>query len=129
MADEHAGVKVATEQVLLTSTPEDIDRVVAPEESMAMHQVHVAGRLRGVSEDVVHATTCLYTATPDGRFVVDKHPELDHVTLVSACSGHGFKHSAGLGEAVAAELLGQAAGFDLSAFRLSAQAWARRRCV
>lgn len=124
MADEHPGVKIASEQMALTTTPQDVDRDVGSEESHAMYRLHIAGRLRGLRDELVHATTCLYTSTADGRFVVDRHPELEHVMLVSACSGHGFKHSAGLGEAVAASLLGQTAGFDLSPFRLSAQAWA-----
>ena len=45
----------------------------------------------------VHDSTCLYTSTADGRFVIDRHPALGHVTVLSACSGHGFKHSAAIG--------------------------------
>jgi sarcosine oxidase len=43
----------------------------------------------------------LYTATPDFHFVIDRHPERAGVIVASACSGHGFKHSAAVGEAVA----------------------------
>jgi len=47
------------------------------------------------------------------------------VTVVSACSGHGFKHSAALGEAVADTLLGRAPQVDLAPF-----SWAAlRRCL
>jgi len=49
----------------------------------------------------VKALRCLYTVTPDGDFVIDWDPEREHVLLVSPCSGHGFKHSAGVGDAVA----------------------------
>jgi sarcosine oxidase len=40
------------------------------------------------------------------------------VLIVSACSGHGFKHSAGLGEAIAEQVLGRASshGLDLQPF-------------
>ena len=41
-----------------------------------------------------------------------------NVTVVSACSGHGFKHSAGLGVALAQRLLGQAGEVDLGVFAL-----------
>lgn len=44
---------------------------------------------------------------------------MSRVTVVSACSGHGFKHSAGLGAALAARLAGDADPIaDLSPFRL-----------
>ena len=39
--------------------------------------------------------------TPDAGFIIDRHPACDAVLIVSACSGHGFKHSAAIGEAVA----------------------------
>ena len=42
---------------------------------------------------------------------------MDRVLVVSACSGHGFKHSAGIGEAVAAELAGAGGTVDLSTLR------------
>ena len=45
--------------------------------------------------------TCLYTVTPDSHFLIDRHPRNERVLVVSPCSGHGFKHSAGIGEAVA----------------------------
>ena len=45
--------------------------------------------------------TCLYTVTPDLHFLIDRHPRNERVLVVPPCSGHGFKHSAGIGEAVA----------------------------
>jgi sarcosine oxidase len=125
MVDSHPGVKLAAEQTADTTTPEHIERSVADAENDAVYERHVRGRMRGIRNVVVHATTCLYTSTPDGRFVVDRHPELEQVTIVSACSGHGFKHSPALGEAVAARLLGRQPRFDLSVFAFAAQAWAR----
>jgi sarcosine oxidase len=51
--------------------------------------------------------------------VIDRHPRYDSVLIVSACSGHGFKHSAAIGEAVAQCLTGHQPDIDLSAFSLS----------
>jgi glycine/D-amino acid oxidase-like deaminating enzyme len=67
---------------------------------------------------VIRTASCLYTCTEGARFVIDRHPEHDTVTIVSACSGHGFKHSPAIGEAIARRLTGQAprAGIDLSPF-------------
>ena len=72
--------------------------------------------LRGVTPRSVRDTTCLYTVTADGRFAIDRHPDAPDVTIVSACSGHGFKHSAAVGEAVAEGLLGRTPRVDLSSF-------------
>ena len=48
--------------------------------------------------------------------MIDRHPEHDAVLIVSACSGHGFKHSPAIGEAVAQWLTGQQPDTDLGAF-------------
>lgn len=44
---------------------------------------------------------CLYTMTPDKRFIVGVLPWAPSVVVVSACSGHGFKFGPAIGEAVA----------------------------
>jgi sarcosine oxidase len=67
----------------------------------------------------VKAVSCLYTVTPDFGFVIDCHPESDRVLIVSPCSGHGFKHSPAIGEAVAAWADDGAAPFGIDAFRFA----------
>jgi sarcosine oxidase len=116
MADAHAGVKVATEQTLATTTADAVERRVTAEETAAMFETHVRGRLRGLQPTTAHTATCLYTSLPEGRFVVDRHPTVDGVTVVSACSGHGFKHAAAIGEAVADAVLGRTPHVDLAPF-------------
>lgn len=111
-------VKVATEQYGAACDPGTMDRTVAPEEAAAMHAAHVAGRLRGAALAPARSAACLYTVTPDSGFVIDRHPEMDRVIVVSACSGHGFKHSAGIGDAVAELACGGRSGIDLAPFRL-----------
>lgn len=121
MADEIDGVKVAMEQVSHSSDPDAVERRVSAAEIAAMHALHVRGRLRGVTAESAAAATCLYTSSRDGTFIVDQHPDMPGVTVVSPCSGHGFKHSAGLGEALAQRLLGQTPFTDLAPFALAAQ--------
>lgn len=109
------GVKVATEQYgEATRDPDRLRTEVSPGEHEAMFRTHVAGRLRGVRPGALRSSACMYTVTPDSGFVVDWMPGDARVLLASACSGHGFKHSAGLGEAVAAALTGIGGG--LAAF-------------
>jgi len=63
--------------------------------------------------------TCLFTNVPDGHFVVDRLPNAPNVTVVSACSGHGFKFAPVIGEVVADLSTGTTPRFDLDFFRLS----------
>lgn len=112
-------VKVGTEQYEIATTAESCDRAVAPGDAAALHLEHLAGRLGGISERIVRTETCLYTVTPDFDFIIDRHPAMERVTVVSACSGHGFKHSAGIGEAVAELLATGRSPVDLAPFRLS----------
>jgi len=83
-----------------------------------MYDEYIAPRFPDVSGKCLRAVTCLYTVTPDAKFIVDVFPGCKNVMFASACSGHGFKHSAAVGEALAAWALGRPARVDLSAFRL-----------
>jgi sarcosine oxidase len=114
-----AGVKVAGEAYATVADPDTVARDVSDQESASLYSRHVAGRLRGVSARSVDAKACLYTVTPDAGFIVDRAPGMDRVLVVSACSGHGFKHSAALGEAIAEQVVDGASRIPLDAFALS----------
>ncbi len=112
------GIKLGTEQYAQAVDPEAVDRSVGEDEAREMFARHVAGRLHGVAGRMVRARACLYTTTPDRGFVVDRHPGLPRVLLASACSGHGFKHSAALGEAIAQQIIDGRSAIDLAPFAL-----------
>ena len=114
------GAKIATEQYRRSLRPEAIEALEPATESEAreMHERLVAGNLPGLGRGLVKAVTCIYTATPDFQFLVDRHPQMPRVIVASPCSGHGFKHSAALGEALAAMALGREPGQDLAPFSL-----------
>ena len=117
-----SGVKVATERYRRTVDPEHLDRSVTPKDEREMFETHIAGRLAGLSPLCLESAACCYTVTPDAQFLIDTHPDQDRVLVVSACSGHGFKHSAALGEAIAERAssplssVSQLAPFALSRF-------------
>jgi sarcosine oxidase len=67
----------------------------------------------------VRTVSCLYTCAAGSRFLIDRHPEHDNVVIVSACSGHGFKHSPAIGEAVAQWLGDGHSTIDLAPFRFA----------
>ena len=112
-------LKVATERYGAPAEMAQLDRIVSRTESAAMFDVHVAGRLRGVNAAVERTVVCAYTVTPDFGFIIDQHPSMPRVLVISACSGHGFKHSAGIGEAVAALLAEGRSTCDLAPFGLA----------
>ncbi|MCW2295014.1 monomeric sarcosine oxidase [Pseudomonas sp. BIGb0408] len=112
-------IKIATEQYLESCDPDALDRSVRQADIDALYDAHVAGRLLGVSKRVLKSKVCTYTLTPDFNFIIDAHPHLANVTLVSACSGHGFKHSAGIGEALAMHHCNEPGAVDLSPFTLA----------
>jgi sarcosine oxidase len=113
------GVKVATEQYDTVTTAESIQREVSPDEAAAMHQNLIAPFLPQLPADCPRASSCLYTVTSDFGFVIDRHPQVERVIIASCCSGHGFKHSAAIGEALAELALTGRSPIDLAPFRLS----------
>jgi len=112
------GVKVGTEQYGWTVDPDAVPRDVGEAEIAALHRDYMAPRFPEISSKCLRSTTCLYTVTPDAKFIVDKFRNLETVWFASACSGHGFKHSAAIGEAMARQALGETALVDLSMFGL-----------
>jgi sarcosine oxidase len=111
--------KVATEQYETRTTADTVDRGVDPAESAKFYRDHVQGRMAGVTPRVIQAAACLYTVTPDRGFIIDRHPDQDRVFVISACSGHGFKHSAGIGNVVAEKVAEGRSSIDLSPFSVS----------
>jgi len=104
-----AGIKLGTEQFTSTTDPDNVARDVTEQDAHAFHARHVAPFLRSVSPRLLQARTCLYTETADANFIIDRLPGNHRVHVVSACSGHGFKHSAAIGEALAARIAGDRA--------------------
>ena len=113
------GVKVATEQYAESTTPETATREVSAAEARRMHEELVAPCFPEISARCVKAAACLYTATPDFHFAIGRHPDMPAAIIASPCSGHGFKHSAAVGEALAQLALEGTSRLDLSAFALS----------
>lgn len=48
-----------------------------------------------------HHTTCMYTVSTDGHFIVGQYPSMDDVYIVIGLSGHGYKFASVLGEIMA----------------------------
>jgi len=65
---------------------------------------------------------CQYEQSPDGHFIIDRHPEAHNAWLAGGGSGHGFKHGPAIGEMLSGLVLDQKSPdpfFALSRFRRS----------
>ncbi len=113
------GVKLATESYAQTTTPDARQPPATRAEIDQLRHRFVAPYLRWLGAEPVRTVSCLYTCTRGSRFVIDRHPEHDAVLIVSPCSGHGFKHSPAIGEAVAQWATEVATDIDLARFSLA----------
>ena len=68
---------------------------------------------------VLRTTTCYYNNTPDDDFLIDWHPSIENLLLVTGFSGHGFKFGPLIGRISAELLLAGRASFDIERFSLA----------
>lgn len=112
-----AGIKLASHVLGRRFDPDEADRPIIPED---LAKVTEYGRRRfpDLGSTVAYAAACLYTMTPDENFIVDTVPGMPKVTLVSGCSGHGFKFTVLLGKLAADLATGHDVGWNLEPWRL-----------
>lgn len=116
---DSSGLKIATEQYERTVALDRVERRVSCAEIADMYRRFVAPNFRGVGARCLKSATCLYTVSPDAGFIIDRHPGSERVIVASCCSGHGFKHSAAIGEILCDFATGGQSRFDLAPFRLA----------
>lgn len=91
------GVKVAEDHAGAETDPDD--RSFEIDEVGRQRLIrYVTERLPGLDPKPVTELTCLYTSTPDNRFVLERRGRL---VIGSACSGHGFKFAPKTGDMLA----------------------------
>lgn len=117
--DGRPGVKLLTEQYDSSTQPDEVERAVQPEEAADIYQRLTRPRLRGLRARALHGEVCLYTLTADEHFLIDRHPASERVVLASPCSGHGFKHSAAIGECLVQLALDGGCALDIADFRFA----------
>ena len=113
------GFKIASESYRETTTADGVDRSIGIEEVASFYAQYVAPNFDGVSARCLKSAVCLYTVTPDFGFVIDWLPGSERVLVASACSGHGFKHSATIGEILAELTTVGRSRFDMAPFRFA----------
>jgi glycine/D-amino acid oxidase-like deaminating enzyme len=94
-------IKVAEHtQGLVVADPLAVERAQQPDDLVRLAPFldeHIPGLARAPERFSI----CMYTKSPDSHFCIDRHPEFDNVTIAAGFSGHGFKFTSVLGEALA----------------------------
>ena len=94
------GVKVARHSGGETvADPSHVDRDFDTEDR-ALVEAFLAGQLPGVTPQLNDHSMCMYTVTADEHFIVDVHPQHGNVAFAAGLSGHGFKFTGVLGQAL-----------------------------
>ncbi len=115
---KNGGIKIASEQYAVETTPEFVERAVLQTEIDDMYERCIKPCLPAVGKDCLKTAVCLYTMTPDSGFVMDYLPCSSKMIVCSPCSGHGFKHSAAIGECVAELVTSGETSLDIAPLRL-----------
>lgn len=99
------GVKVAEHSGgAAIARPEDRGDAAEPGESEAI-DAFLGARIPALAGRPGKFQRCLYEVSADHHFLIDRHPLSDRVVFAAGLSGHGFKFSPVLGEALAAMTL------------------------
>ncbi|HET8625470.1 MAG TPA: FAD-dependent oxidoreductase [Gemmatimonadales bacterium] len=106
--NERRGFKVADDSRGPPIDPTTEERLPSAE-GLARARDVLRRRFPGLTTaPLVEARVCQYEQSPDGDFILDRHPLADNVWLAGGGSGHGYKMGPAVGEHVARLVLGTA---------------------
>jgi len=112
---ENPGVKVCRHHGGDVTTADEIAREPTREDEQLVRSF-VQARLPAADGPLVAARVCMYTNTPDDRFVVGAHPDHSGVFVAGGFSGHGFKFAPVIGEVIADMVTAGATRHEVSFF-------------
>jgi sarcosine oxidase len=98
------GLKAAFHGLGQLTTADEVDRDVDMARDVTPIVQALEQWMPGAAATYCEATPCMYSLTPDGNFVIDRHPAHANVILCGGFSGHGFKFAPVIGE-IAADLV------------------------
>ncbi|MGI8601558.1 MAG: N-methyl-L-tryptophan oxidase [Verrucomicrobiales bacterium] len=96
-------------------TAESVDRKIRADD---VSEMRAACRefLPALDGELLEATVCLYTLSPDLNFVIGYHPAHPQVKIAAGFSGHGFKFCTVVGEILADLVSDGRTNYDISLF-------------
>jgi sarcosine oxidase len=95
------GVKIAAHSGgRIVHDPLEVDRGIDAGEQGCITD-WVTSYLPAVTHERTNHAVCLYTMSPDGHFLLGRHPDHPQVVLAAGFSGHGYKFASVVGEILA----------------------------
>ena len=110
--DGTKGIKFMTEQYTNEVHPNRTHYFITDEQVRSVYEKYVQPSIKGITRTCLKRSACFYTVTKDARFLMDFHPACKSVLFASPCSGHGFKHSAAIGQLLAKNIRKDDGVFD-----------------
>ncbi|NWX75563.1 SOX oxidase, partial [Alca torda] len=101
--------------------PEERDRVPpgSPRPDVALLSSFISSYLPGLEPQPAVVETCLYTNTPDGDFILDRHPKFSNIVIGAGFSGHGFKLAPVVGKLLCELSLGEEPSHSTAPFTIT----------
>jgi sarcosine oxidase len=104
----HRGFKIADDGRGAAFDPTNGDRTPSPDAERTL-RAFVSRRFPALKDaPVLGAEVCQYENSPDGHFIIDRHPGMPDVWIAGGGSGHGYKMGPALGELLARQVRGDA---------------------
>ena len=100
MQPDNPGFKLALHKPMETVSPDHVNRDTGPTDEQTFRPC-LERFIPDANGPLLAMRVCLYTNSPDGHFILDRHPRHDHVTIACGFSGHGFKFASVVGEVLA----------------------------
>ncbi|MQA11689.1 MAG: N-methyl-L-tryptophan oxidase [Pseudonocardiaceae bacterium] len=94
--------------------PDTMERGVSPSTDWELLASVLEKAIPGLDPTPAKARPCMVTDSADQQFLVGRLARSERVVVAGGCSGHGFKHASGVGEAVARGVLGEEPFADLT---------------
>lgn len=111
------GIKIASTKKGVVSHPDQLNRKVDRTEIKVLEEI--VSKYFNIDANHSQASVCMYTNTPDEHFIIDRHPSIENIIIVSPCSGHGFKFASMVGKVLSQMATGVHPDIDINPFRLS----------
>lgn len=115
---DNLGLKIAEHSGgELVADPLTVDRSVDPADQQRVETFLRTYLPQVTTTQMAHAV-CLYTMSADEHFLLDHHPRHSQVAFAAGLSGHGFKFTSVLGEAMAQLILERRTDLPIDFLRL-----------
>lgn len=112
------GFKLALHAPGTPDDPDRPDRTIRPEDEAPVREC-LRRFFPEADGPVLAAAVCHYDNSPDGHFIIDRHPQHQNVIVATGFSGHGFKFAPAIGQALAEMTLDGATTLPFEFLRLA----------